>query len=69
VKKRQTDWGGAELGKKLVVAWRKFSAQVGNAQAPWLQVQHHNGPQAVQEAYATVLAGRGDPRIGHMLSL
>ena len=53
----------------LVQAWQAFSTQVGNPAAPWLTVQHHGGPQAVQAAYAQVLAGRGDPRTGHMLSM
>ena len=69
MKKRNEDWGAAELGRKLVAAWRAFSAKAGDSQAPWLLVQHHKGPQAVQAAYAHVLAGRGDPRQGHMLSL
>ena len=43
--------------------------KVTNPQQPWLQVQHHSGADAVQAAYAQVLAGRGDPRLGHMLSL
>ena len=69
VKKRQADWGPAELGKKLVQAWRAFSARVAGAPRPWLTVQHHTGPREVEQAYAQVLAGRGDPRIGHILSL
>jgi hypothetical protein len=69
VKKRQTDWGPAEVGKRLVQAWRAFSAKVCNGEAPWLQVQHHHGPEAMQAVYAQVLAGRGDPRQGHILSL
>jgi hypothetical protein len=69
VKKRQADWGAAELGKRLVQAWRAFSAQAGNDAAPWLQVQHHRGADAVQAAYLEVLAGQGDPRQGHILSL
>jgi hypothetical protein len=69
VKKRQADWGPAELGKKLVQAWRAFHARVANPAQPWLAVAHHRGPQEVQQAYATVLAGRGDPRLGHILSL
>ena len=68
-KKRQADWGPAELGKRLVQAWRAFSAKACNDSAPWLQVRHHRGPEAVQAAYAQVLAGRGDPRQGHILSL
>ncbi len=69
IKKRNADWGAAELGQRLVQAWQAFSTQVSNPAAPWLTVQHHGGPQAVQAAYAQVLAGRGDPRTGHMLSM
>jgi hypothetical protein len=69
VKKRQADWGGEALGGKLVQAWRAFSSRVAQALQPWLTVQHHNGAEAVERAYAQVLAGRGDPRIGHILSL
>jgi len=67
--KRQADWGAAELRSKLVAGWKGFSAQVSDSRAPWLEVAHHRGPQAVQAAYAQVLAGRGDPRQGHILSL
>ncbi|MEP6824649.1 MAG: DUF2855 family protein, partial [Ramlibacter sp.] len=69
IKKRNTDWGAAQLGQRLVAAWQAFSAQVGNAASPWLQVRRHHGAAAVQAAYGQVLAGLGDPREGHMLSL
>ncbi|AMO22908.1 DUF2855 family protein [Ramlibacter solisilvae] len=68
-KKRQADWGPAEFGRKLVGAWQDFARVVTEARAPWLLVAHHRGPEAVQAAYAQVLAGRGDPRQGHILSL
>jgi len=69
IKKRQGDWGPAELGKKLVQAWQAFSARATGEPEPWLTVQHHRGTQEVQQAYAQVLAGRGDPRTGRILSL
>ena len=69
IKKRNADWGAAELGKRLVQAWQAFSQRATDATTPWLVVQQHQGPQAVQAAYAQVLAGKGDPRTGHMLSL
>jgi len=69
IKKRQADWGPAELGIKLVEAWRAFSTRVAAAPQPWLAVQRHTGAADVERAYAEVLAGRGDPRIGHILSL
>jgi hypothetical protein len=69
IKKRSGEWGGAELGRRLLVSWQAFLARVTEEQTPWLQVEHHTGPVAVQAAYAQVLAGNGDPSTGHMLSV
>ena len=69
IKKRSAEWGGDGLGQRLVQAWRAFVAQVNAAPAPWLVVQQHAGDDAVRAAYAQVLAGQGDPRLGHMLTL
>ena len=69
VKKRSSEWGPAEFGQRLVTAWHGFRQQVAAADPHWLVVQQHQGADAVQAAYAQVLAGRGDPRLGHMLAL
>ena len=69
IKKRQGDWGAEVLGQRLLQAWQDFIRQVGNPASPWLTVTQHRGPEAVQAAYAQVLGGRGDPRVGHMLSM
>ncbi len=69
VKKRSTEWGAAEFGRRLVSAWHGFRAQVSEPASPWLVVQQHRGADAAQAAYALVLGGKGDPRIGHMVSL
>lgn len=69
IRKRQADWGGEAFGARLVAAWQAFSTRVGGAPEPWLAVQRHHGPEQVERAYAHVLAGRGDPRTGHILSL
>jgi Protein of unknown function (DUF2855) len=69
VKKRSAEWGAAEFNQRLVAAWHGFRAQVADPVAPWLVVQRHVGPAAVQAAHALVLGGRGDARVGHMLSL
>ena len=69
IKKRSAEWGSAEFGRRLVAAWHGFRAQASDPAAPWLVVQTHLGADAVQAAHALVLSGRGDPRLGHMLSL
>jgi len=69
IKKRTGEWGADEFGRRMVEAWRSFIARVAQPATPWLVTQHHDGPAAVQAAYAQVLSGRGDPRTGHILSL
>jgi hypothetical protein len=68
VKKRHADWGATSFGERLVAAWHGYRQQVAAANPPWLVVQRHQGAAAVQAAHAEVLAGRGDPRLGHMLA-
>ena len=69
IKKRHTDWGAQVLGQRLVHAWRAFISRVADPAGPWLKVQRHDGVVSVGQAYQLVLAGRGDPRAGHILSL
>ena len=69
IKKRSAEWGTATLTERLVRDWNDFAATVTRPDAPWMTVQHHDGAQAAQAAYQDVLRGRGDPRIGHILSI
>ena len=69
IKKRSTEWGAQGLGQRLVQSWQAFIATVSNPQAPWLHVERHAGADAIQEIYQQVLGGKGDPRVGHILSL
>ena len=67
-KKRQAELGPAVFGQQMVQAWQGFCQRASSSPAPWLQVQQHSGQAAVQAAYALVLAGQGDARVGHVLS-
>lgn len=69
VKKRHADWGAQGLNDRLVTAWDQFSAAVSSGPQPWLVVQHHTGPEATQTLFASVLAGSGDPRAGHIATM
>ncbi|MDH6591735.1 hypothetical protein M2165_001624 [Variovorax sp. TBS-050B] len=69
IKKRTAEWGADAFGRRMTAAWQNFIAAVTDARQPWLRVAHHHGAEAAAAAYAQVLAGRGDPRIGHILSL
>jgi len=69
IQKRSAEWGADEFGRRMVAAWHDFLATVADPRQPWLRAEHHEGGEAVQAAYAQVLAGQGDPRVGHILSL
>ena len=69
IKKRSVEWGPQGLGQRLVQSWQAFNTAVSQSAQPWLRVEHHAGPTAAQAAYLHVLGGKGDPRLGHMLSL
>jgi hypothetical protein len=69
IKKRNSEWGADVLGQRLLHAWQGFVAKVSDPTAPWLVVENHRGAAAVASAYAEVLRGHGDPRVGHILSL
>ena len=69
IKKRSMDWGPQGLGERLVQSWQAFVAQATQPTQPWLRVEQHSGSAAAQAAYQQVLGGKGDPRMGHMLSL
>ncbi|WP_411885538.1 DUF2855 family protein [Polaromonas sp. YR568] len=66
-KKRITDWGAKAFGLQLAQAWQDFIRQVTGTRPPWLVPQRHAGQAPLQAVYSEVLAGKGDPRTGHIL--
>jgi Protein of unknown function (DUF2855) len=69
IKQRASEWGAQEFGKRMVQAWFDFTRVACDPLKPWITVTRHTGPVAVKAAYTQVLAGRGDARAGHILSL
>jgi hypothetical protein len=68
-KKRQSEWGAAQLQQRIVEAWNAFLQQVQAPGVPWLQARRADGGAAALAAYAEVLGGRTDPRIGQVLRI
>ena len=69
IKKRNADWGAAELQQRIGAAWAAFMSRVRDPQSPWLTVQRGHGPAAIEAVYRSLLDGRSDPQQGHMMSL
>lgn len=55
-------WGAAELQRRMAEAWAGFVAQV--AAGDWVRIDEQHGAPALLAAYARVLAGGVDARVG-----
>ena len=63
MRKRTGDWGREELDDRFGAAWQRFAPVVDG----WVDVVHGTGPEALRDVWLEVLAGRSDPRTGHVL--
>lgn len=62
---RVADWGREGLDQRFGEAWRRFAPTVEG----WVDVTVSTGPEALRDVWLEVLAGRSDPRLGHVLQL
>jgi Protein of unknown function (DUF2855) len=69
IKKRNAEWGPAEVTRKFNEAQLAFIERVSDPSNPWIQVKQHRGFGAAQELIAAVVGGRIDPKDGHVLLL
>ncbi len=65
MRKRIGDWGREELDRRFAEAWRSFAP----AAQLWVDVVVGQGPEALEQVWREVQAGRTDARTGHVLAL
>ena len=65
MRKRTGEWGRPVLDQKFADAWHRFAPVVEG----WVDVETHDGPEALREIWLEVLAGKTAPRVGHVLVL
>ncbi len=65
LEKRSKQWGPGEVQARIAADWSGFV----DATDSWLRVVRDSGETDVERVYREVLAGRHDPRDGHVLSL
>jgi hypothetical protein len=65
MRKRIGEWGREGLDQRFAEAWRSF-APVAEG---WVDVVVSHGPDALEQVWQDVLAGRADPRTGHVVTL
>lgn len=69
IRKRNADWGHAEVNRRFNEAQLAFIQRAGDAQSPWLRVQAHRGLAAAQPLIRDLCAGRVDAAQGHVVVL
>ena len=69
IKKRNADWGAAEVTRKFNEAQLAFTQRVKNPQQPWMLVNEHVGLQQAKKLVEDLVAGRIDPKEGHAVVL
>jgi hypothetical protein len=65
VEKRSTDWGPAELERRVAEAWHPFCKWTAGR----LEMIRGQGFEAVKSAYLDVLEGRVGPKSAHVITL
>jgi hypothetical protein len=65
IRKRREDWGPRGIDRRLGATWAEFASAVKK----WVDVTVGDGRDALLAAWLEVLAGRVDPRVGHVIAL
>ncbi|CAN7164957.1 DUF2855 family protein [Rhizobacter sp. LjRoot28] len=69
IRKRNADWGAAEVTRRFNAAQLAFITRVNDASAPWMKVREHRGLSAAQDLVDALGTGRVDPNLGHVVVL
>lgn len=67
IKKRNADWGAAEVTRRFNEAQLAFIRRVSDAGNPWMQVKEHHSFEAAQRLIGTLASGWLDPLDGHVV--
>lgn len=62
IAERTKEWGREGLDERVGAAWRRYRDWASG----WLELRWSVGPDEVERTYREVLAGRVDPRVGHL---
>ncbi len=69
IKKRNADWGAAEVTRRFNAAQLAFIQRVSDAKNPWMQVVPHSGFADARHLIDALVSGRVDPKQGHVVAL
>ena len=65
LQKRRDEWGPGVIEKRHAEVWRQFTPVVKN----WVEIKESHGPEGLRTAWLDAVAGRMDPKAGHVIAL
>jgi len=65
MERMSAELGPAEFQRRLGAAWADFLGRLGD----WMEVEHGEGPEALERVWLGFVDGKVDPRRGHVLRL
>ncbi|WP_193074097.1 DUF2855 family protein [Pseudomonas sp. FME51] len=68
IRKRNADWGPAEVTRRFNEAQLSFIQRVSDTESPWLVLETHQGLEATQTLIDTLVNGRIAPIDGHVVT-
>ena len=69
IRKRNADWGPAEVTRRFNEAQLAFIERVQRTDSPWILVEEHQGLEEARSLIQSLVDGRVDPMKGHVVVL
>lgn len=69
IRKRTADWGPASFNERFSAAQDGFIAKLSDPENDWMKLVEHHGIESAQALVGDLVAGRMDPRSGHIVRL
>lgn len=69
IRKRNNDWGPAEVTRRFNAAQQAFIDRVSNPARPWIEVREHDGMAGAREVVQKLVEGQVRPLDGHVVIL
>ncbi len=69
IKKRNADWGAAEVTRRFNASQLAFIERLSDSERPWMEVVEHRGLEAAKRLVEDLTHGRIDPKAGHAVVL
>lgn len=69
IRKRTVDWGSSTFNERFSATEKEFIGKLSDPKNDWMRVIEHHDLESAQALIADLVAGRMDPRAGHIVRI